>query len=342
MGLKQYTFFTGTGSLDALIQKDDPLAELESYIDFEMFRPALDAAANKVEHKGPGGRPRWDLVMMFKVLVLQRIYNLSDEKTEYHIRDSLSFHRFLRLEIGDKVPDSRTIWLFRENLTKSDTIKTLFEFFNQRLLEKGVVTREGTLVDASFVTVPKQHNAREDNALIKDGQMPESWKDQPRVIAQKDTDARWTVKGLTNYYGYKNHVKVDETSKLVIDYMVTPASTNDGKIFTFLVGPEDRRVHADCAYQTPMNRMHLKQLGIENTIHVKGTSHVILTEEQKNQNRLRSKIRARVEHVFGLISNSMGGLHLEYINLDRITSSVGLINLIHNFLRLGQLRPATA
>jgi IS5 family transposase len=307
-----------------------------------MFRPALEAAANKVENKGPGGRPRWDLLLMFKVLVLQRIYNLSDEKTEYHIRDSLSFHRFLRLEIGDKVPDSRTIWLFRENLMKSGVIKELFDFFNRKLLERGVITREGTLVDASFVTVPKQRNTKEENGLITKGEAPEGWKDKPRKEAQKDTDARWTKKGLESYYGYKNHVKVDRDSKMIVDYIVTPASTNDGKMLPVLVNQDDRQVHADSAYQTPLVRTYLQNLGIKTFIQVKGTRHVTLTSKQRRENRRKSRIRCRVEHVFALIKNSLGGLRMEYINLDRISSSVGLINLIHNLVRAGQLRPAAA
>lgn len=342
MGLNQYTFFAGNGSLDALIQKNDPLAELDSYIDFEFFRPALEAAANKVPAKGPGGRPRWDLVLMFKVLVLQRIYNLSDEKTEYHIRDSLSFHRFLRLEIGDKVPDSRTIWQFREHLMIGDVIKTLFDQFTQKLLDQGVITKAGTLVDASFVTVPKQRNSRDDNELIKKDQLPKEWADKPRIKAQKDVDARWTKKGLDSYYGYKNHVKVDRDSKLIVSYLVTPASTNDGKMLPLLVDKTDRQVHADSAYQTPLVRTHLKNLNIKAFIQVKGTSNVVLTDKQRRQNRQKSKIRCRVEHVFALIKNSLGGLHLEYINMDRITSSVGLINLIHNLVRFGQLRQIAA
>lgn len=321
-----------------MIQKNDPLAELESYIDFEMFRPVLDAAANKVEHKGPGGRPRWDLLLMFKVLVLQRIYNLSDEKTEYHIRDSLSFHRFLRLEVGDKVPDSRTIWLFRENLMKGDVIKELFDLFNSKLLERGVITREGTLVDASFVTVPKQRNTRKDNDLISKGETPADWENRPRKQAQKDTDARWTKKGLESYYGYKNHVKVDRDSKMIVDYIVTPASTNDGKMLPLLIDETDRQVHADSAYQTPLVRTYLADLGIKAYIQVKGTRHVIITRKQRLENRRKSKIRCRVEHVFALIKNSLGGLHLEYINLDRIAAAIGLTNLIHNLVRTGQLR----
>jgi IS5 family transposase len=342
MSLKQYTFFTGTGSMDALTQKNDPLAQLENYIDFEMFRPALEAAASKVEPKGPGGRPRWDLVLMFKILVLQRIYNLSDDKTEYHIRDSFSFHRFLRLEFGDRVPDSRTIWLFRENLMKADVMKELFELFNSKLLQQGIITRKGSLVDASFVTVPKQRNTKDENALLASNTTPPEWKDQPNKLAQKDTDARWTKKGLDSYFGYKNHVKVDRDSKMIVSYMVTPASTNDGKILPFLVNKDDREVHADSAYQTPLVRTHLKDLGIKANIQEKGTRHVVLTERQHRLNRKKSKIRCRVEHVFAFIKNSLGGLHLEYINLDRINASVGLINLIHNLFRLGQVRQACA
>jgi IS5 family transposase len=338
MSSNQCNFFSGGKDLEALKQEGDPLAKLESYIDFEMFRPLLEESANRVAPKGPGGRPRWDLVLMFKVLVLQRIYNLSDERAEYHIRDSLSFHRFLGLGIGDTVPDSRTIWRFREDLTHDGTVKRLFELFNQGLLQRGIITREGTMVDASFVTVPEQRNTREQNELLRKGERPKEWSEKPRMLAQKDTDARWTIKGNEAYFGYKNHIKVDEASKLIVSYRVTPASTNDGKILPLLVDERDKRVHADSAYQTPMNRAYLKRLGIAAHIQVKGTRHVVLTERQKEENRQRSTIRSRVEHVFALIKNSLGGLHLEYIRLDRITSAVGLINLVHNMVRFGQLR----
>lgn len=342
MGLNQYTFFGGGHSLDALIQKDDPLAELESYIDFEQFRPALNGFVYTKNAKGPGGRPRWDVVLMFKILVLQRIYNIGDERTEFRIRDSLSFHRFLGLQLGDKVPDSRTIWDFREQLTGRGQMEQLFNDFNQQLLAQGVITREGTLVDASFVTVPKQHNTPEENKLIKEGQTPELWADQPRKLAQKDVDARWTIKGNQPYYGYKTHVSVDRDSKLIVNYLVTPASYNDAKGLLGLVDENDRCVHADSAYQTPFVRAYLQDLDIESFIQVKGTRHVTLTDEQRRQNRKKSKIRCRVEHVFALIKNSLGGLHLRYINIERINSAIGLTNLIHNMVRLGQLRPHAA
>ena len=342
MGANQFSFFTGGVDLAALTQAGDPLAKLECYIDFEMFRPLLEEAANRAPAQGPGGRPRLDMVRMFKILILQRIYNLSDERTEYHIRDSISFHRFLGLGIGDSVPDSRTIWRFREDLAHDGTIKRLFDLFNETLLNQGIITREGTLVDASFVTVPKQRNTREENKLLREGKTPETWREKPRMLAQKDSDARWTIKGKEAFFGYKNHVRVDEASKLIVSYRVTPASTNDGKILPLLVDDKDRRVHADSAYQTPMNRAYLQKLGIEAHLQVKGTRHVVLTERQKEENRERSTIRSRVEHVFALIKNSLGGLHLEYIRLDRITAAVGLINLVHNMVRVGQLRQIPA
>lgn len=342
MGLNQYTFFGGGHNLDALIQKDDPLTELESYIDFEQFRPALEGFIHNKPAKGPGGRPRWDVVLMFKILVLQRIYNIGDERTEFRIRDSLSFHRFLGLQLGDKVPDSRTIWDFREQLTGGGQIEQLFNSFNQQLLDKGIITRQGPLVDASFVTVPKQRNTPQENKMIKEGKAPESWACQPRKLAQKDTDARWTIKGHQPYYGYKNHVSVDRDSKLILNCLVTAASYNDAKGLRGPVDGNDRCVHADSAYQTPFVRAYLRKLGIPGFIQVKGTRHVTLTDEQRRQNRLKSKVRCRVEHVFALIKNSLGGLHLRYINIERINSAIGLTNLIHNMVRLGQLRPHVA
>jgi IS5 family transposase len=197
------------------------------------------------------------------------------------------------------------------------------------------------MVDASFVTFPKHRNTRKENDLLRAGKTPDNWKEKPRMLAQKDSDARWTIKGKEAYFGYKNHVKVDETSKLIVGYRVTPASTNDGKILPLLVNDQDRRVPAASAYQTPMNRAYLQKLGIDAHIQVKGTRHVVLTESQKEENRQRSTIRSRVEHVFALIKNSLRGLNLEYIRLDRITAAVGLINLVHNMVRLGQLTSKT-
>lgn len=329
------TFFTGPEALEALSQRGDPLPRLAQTIDFEAFRPELERALYKPA-KGPGGAPRWDAVLMFKLLVLQRLYNLSDEQAEFQVSDRVSFRRFLGLSLVDPVPDSRTVWLFRETLVQGGTLERLFAAYRDRLLAAGLITREGSLVDASFVTVPKQRNTREENEQLKQGEVPADW--SPEQRAHKDRDARWTRKGPDTFFGYKNHVKVDGASKLIVNFKVTAASANDGGQLPDLVGPEDRVVHADCAYNRELVREHLSALKIRACLQAKGTRHVQLTAAQRKTNRWHARTRVRVEHVFALIRNCIKGHHLRYIGHKRIAAAVALTNLLHNVLRVAQLR----
>ncbi|TXK36466.1 transposase, partial [Pontibacter qinzhouensis] len=190
--------------LSKLSKLGDPLEKLSKGIDFEFFRQLLEERLY-VEPNGKGGRPVYDYVLLFKILILQRYYNLSDEQTEYQICDRLSFMRFLGLTLADDVPDSRTVWLFRERLTELGLVEELFALFLSRLEELELVVHEGKIVDASFGEVPRQRNSKEDNETIKSGQVPPGWAQQPRMLRQKDMDARWTMKRLQAYYGYKNH-----------------------------------------------------------------------------------------------------------------------------------------
>ena len=332
-------FFGGAESLAALAQRGDPLQRLAETVEFESFRGELEGAVYKPA-KGPGGAPRWDPVLMFKLLVLQRLYNLSDEQLEYQTIDRLSFRRFLGLGLCDSVPDSRTVWLFREALVATGTLDTLFLAYRDQLLEAGLITREGSLVDATFVTVPKQRNTREENAQIKEGKVPKDW--SVEKCSHKDREARWTRKGAETFFGYKNHVKVDRASKLIVAFKVTPASANDGAQLPDLVDESDRVVHADCAYNRELVREYLKQIGVRACLQRKGTSHVRLTPAERRTNRWHARTRVRVEHVFALIKNSLRAEHLRYIGLKRIRAAVALTNLLHNALRIGQLRTAAA
>jgi len=329
------SFFGGVEALAALSQRGDPLQRLAQTVDFESFRSELERALYKPV-KGPGGAPRWDPVLMFKLIVLQRLYNLSDEQAEYQVGDRLSFRRFLGLSLCDAVPDSRTVWLFRETLVEAGTLERLFQAYRDQLLGAGIITREGSLVDASFVTVPKQRNTREENGQLKQGQVPANW--TPQRSAHKDRDARWTRKGPDTFFGYKNHVKVDRASKLIVDFKVTAASANDGAQLPDLVGPDDRVVHADCAYNRELVREHLRAHGVRACLQAKGTRHVRLTDEQRRTNRWHARTRVRVEHVFAVIKNCIHGDHLRYIGQKRITSAIALTNLLHNVLRVAQLR----
>ena len=185
-----------------------PLNKLDKVIDWEMFRNPIEEALY-VEPKAPGGRPHFDRLMMFKILILQKYYNLSDEQTEFQIKDRLSFMQFLGLQIGDKVPDEKTIWLFKEQLKEKKFAKDLFSLFTQQLLGQGIVAKEGSIVDASFVDVPRQHNTREENAGIKKGAIPLEFGKNPNRLCQKDTDASWMTKCGERHFGYKDHVNVD-------------------------------------------------------------------------------------------------------------------------------------
>jgi len=156
-------FFDLDRRLKAISAKGDPLQALNALVPFESFRAEIEAVVRLAaeERKSNAGRKPFDAVMMFKVLVLQTLYNLADEQVEYQIRDRLSFMRFLGLGLEDTVPDATTVWLFREALAKAGLVKPLFERFNQHLDAKGYIARGGQIVDATIVNAPKQHNTRE-------------------------------------------------------------------------------------------------------------------------------------------------------------------------------------
>lgn len=326
----QINLFAEETQLERLSKLGDSLERLK-IIDFESFRPTLTDGLKK-ERKSRAGRPSFDNVMMFKVLVLQRLFNLSDEQTEYQITDRMSFQRFLGLSLGEKVPDAKTIWLFRNTLTESGIIENLFSQFNRMLEERGMITHKGTIVDATFVDAPRQRNSRDENKQIKDGKIPEEWEKKPHKLAQKDTDARWTKKGNETHFGYKDHAKVDADSKLVTDYAVTPANVHDSNEFEDFVDEKDEAVYADSAYVGKKLPKH-----IQNEVCEKGYRNKPLTAEQKENNRRKSKIRSRIEHVFGFMTMSMHGLTVRSIGFQRAAFNIGLTNLVYNLCRFAYL-----
>jgi len=310
----------------------DPLPKLKKLVDWERFRPELEAVRDK-QRKSNAGRKPFDVVVMFKVLVLQSLYNLSDEKIEFQIRDRISFMRFLDLSLGDAVPDEKTIWLFREQLTAAGLIKRLFQEFDAFLQEKGFSARKGQIIDASIVEAPRQRNSREENRQIKAGQIPEDWSDQKK--RQKDTDARWTKKNGQNHYGYKNHIDVDVKHKLIRDYEVTPASVHDSQVFEGLLDEDNssRDVWADSAYRSEEKLEELKKRKYREHLQRRGSRHKKLTQREARGNRTRSRIRSRIEHVFGVQAKRAGNLIVRAIGLVRVKAKVGLRNLSYNLDR---------
>jgi transposase len=198
---RDYGFWDQDIRLSKLSKLGDPLEKLNKGVDFEMFRLLLQDGLSK-EPSGLGGRPPYDYVMMFKIMVLQRYYNLSDDQVEYQINDRMSFMRFLDLSIADDIPDSKTVWHFREQLTDLGLVEELFELFLQELEKLNLIVNEGKIIDASFVEVPRQRNSREENKQIKSGEIPARFEENPHVKSQKDTDARWTKKNNVSFFGY--------------------------------------------------------------------------------------------------------------------------------------------
>ena len=331
----QVGIFDESARQERLTELGDPLEKLKE-IDWDQFVPAISKVFAK-EQKGPGGRPRYDYKLMLKILVIQRMYNLSDDQTEYQISDRLSFMRFLGLTISDKVPDAKTIWLFRNTLSEAGIAKDLFETFHQKLMDEHLILREGSIVDATFMEAPRQRNSRDENAKIKEGKVPEEWeKDEPKAKhkrCQKDTDARWTIKNKEKHFGYKNHVKVDQKSKLIDKYTVTDASVHDSQAMDELTEETDQSMYADSAYSGAPIAELLKKKGIESHIHEKGYRDHPLTEEQKEHNREKSKIRARVEHVFGFMTGAMNGITVRTIGIKRASFNAGFTNLLYNICR---------
>lgn len=336
---KAVGFFDEDFRLSKLTELGDPLMRLSQGIDFEMFRAVLVKKLH-VEPRGAGGRRPYDYVLLFKIIILQRYYNLSDDQAEYQICDRISFMRFLGLTIADDVPDSKTIWHFRERLADVGLVEVLFELFVKKLTELNLIIHEGKIVDASFVEVPKQRNGREENKIIKDGGIPEDWKDDPAKLAQKDVDARWTKKNGVAYYGYKNHVKCDEKSKLVTGFTVTDASVHDSQEGTGLLSSEDegQPFYADSAYAgEALEKAYSEDKKVTPQVIEKGHKNKPLTDEQKENNGLKSKIRVRVEHVFGFVENSMNGSFIRCIGKKRAEAVIGLMNLTYNMFRKIQI-----
>jgi transposase, IS5 family len=252
------------------------------------------------------------------------------------VRDRLSFTRFLELGIEDRIPDATTLWLFREKLSKAGLIEKLFAQFGRHLEAKGYIARGGQMVDATIVPVPRQRNSREDNETVKAGKTPAEWGNKPAQNRQKDKDARWTKKHNKRFFGYKNHVNADAKHKLIRRYDVSDASVHDSQKLDGLLNKANtsEEVYADSAYRSAETEAKLKARGFRSRIHRRGSRNHPLSQAQQAANRRKSKVRARVEHIFGAQENAPGGRLVRTIGSVRAKAKIGLQNLAYNIRRL--------
>jgi IS5 family transposase len=354
----QLGFFDVDERYAALSAAGDPLERLAAVVDFEIFRPVLDAALVRSD-RSRGGRPPYDAVLMlFRILVLQALYSLSDEQAEFQLRDRLSFMRFAGLGLHQAVPDAKTIWLYREQLKQAGAMEELFRRFDEVLAAKGFLAMGGQIIDATLIAAPRQKLTSEEKATIRDGGTPADWSRAKR--AQKDRDARWTLKRgrakpkpegaqrqaiqiAVPIFGYKSHIGIDRRHGLIRRWTVTNAAQHDRRSFPALLDLQNTasRVWADTAYRTKRNLEVLERRGLSERIQFRRAPRRGLSEQQAKANATRARIRSGIEHVFAAQKHRMA-LFVRTIGIARAQVKIGMANLAYNFTRLAWLSTRTA
>jgi IS5 family transposase len=312
------------------ISSKDPLTTLSIRVNWEQFRPTLERAFQE-ERTSNAGRKPFDRLLMFKVLILQEYYGLSDDQMEFQLLDRLSFQKFIGQGLHDIVPDAKTIWLFRNNLTKAGVIDGLFATLSKQLKRHGLIAKKGVMVDASFAKVPVQRNTPDENKQIKSGQTPK-WDEHK--ARQKDVDANWIIKGRQTHYGYKQHIKADLKSKLITSYAVTPASHHDSTVLNRLITKKDagQMIYGDSAYSSKETIEFFVKNKLRPRINKKGYRYKTLTEADRAKNRKHSSKRCRIEHVFASIKQRSGPL-IRAIGAERVKAKIVLRFIVYNLSR---------
>ena len=346
----QMGFWSIADRLAEISAQGDPLETLAATVDFEMFRPVLVRALG-TPPRWKGGRPPFDPVLKFRMLVLQALHGLSLEQTEYLVRDRLSWMRFCQLGPEDRVPDANTLWDFREALIKAGALDVLFERLDRAITAAGYLPRGGQIVDATLVAAPRQRTTDGEKAQIKEGRAAaEIWPEKPAKARQKDVDGRWTVRlskakaradGAPQIaiaipvYGYKSHVSIDKMHGIVRRQLTTDAARHDGaRLREGLVQRANtaRGVWADSAYRSTENEEWLTDQGMISRIHRKKPRGRPMPLRTRRANGRKSAARSRIEHVFAHQKARMR-MTIRTIGLARARAAITLANMAYNMTR---------
>ena len=298
--------------VDRSVPENKFLNDANLMVDWE----GLDELLNKyIKHKS-GGRPPYPLLLLLKMHLLQIWYGLSDEQTEFQCNDRLTFKKFLNLGIEDKIPDSTTLENFRHALTESKITDYLVEYLDKCCVENGLIKKEGTLVDATFIKA----NCR-----------PHTNKDK-----NSDIDAEWGHKG----FGYKTTVNVDKESKLVRKISTAPNNVSEAREFKNILVGDEQEVFADKGYDRLMVRNILRTRKIKQRIMYQtrrsksgkpATPHPV---QKEAFNQSSARIRARVEHVFAFWKYVFKGTRARYRGLERVAGQMMSLTLAYNLRRI--------
>ena len=362
MAGRQPGFWDVEERLRELSAQGDPLEKLAATVDFEIFRAELNGALGPRD-RSKGGRPPFDPVLKFRILVLQAMHGLSLQQTEYLVADRLSWMRFCGLGPGDAVPDANTLWDFREALIAADALDALFARLDRAITAAGYLPMSGQIVDATLVAAPRQRNTEDEKAAIKAGAKAEDiWPDKPAKARQKGepriatgsrsvaNDARWTVKvskarpaadGKSQIdiavpvFGFKSHISIDRRHGIIRRGKVTDAAAHDGaRLREGLIDPTNTAsdVWADSAYRSAENERFLEKFGRVSRIHRRKPPGRPMPKRTARANAAKSAVRARVEHPFAHQKGPMG-LAIRTIGIARATATVTLANIAYNMKR---------
>lgn len=354
-------------SREELLAREPDLLSIDQSIDFDQLRVVIETAITKYKEDNASvdntmshdhddvilkpftesscprskysrknaGRPSYDPIIFFKIFILQILFNLSDAMVHKYILDRQSFLAFLDIDVT-LVPSSKTIWKYRELFIKAGVFELINILTMQHIAHLDEVKNSDSIaIDSSFTNVPIQRNTRDENKVIKDGNGDQLWNDHPAKKRQKDIDSRWTQKGGHRYYGYKLHIAICCLTKLITSMLTTAACVHDSQVIAPLVREEDhgKSLYADSAYSGKKQIDEIKQLNLKPAVCEKGKRNTPLTDEQKKNNREKSKTRARVEHVFAQIAHWDGDI-LRTIGKKRADSYHHMLVWCYNIKRL--------
>jgi len=267
-----------------------------------------------VDDQSAGGAPHWPVTTMLKIVFLQKCFGLSDPMAEEMLQDRISFRRFVGLSFDDKTPDHSTISVFRKRLRDHGHGSTLFEKTLEILAARGLVMREGTLIDATIIESPLG-GKRADGA------------------SSADPAATTTVKGGRSYHGFRAHVATDRRG-IITDYVYDTASVSEHEHFDKLAGNEKKAVFADSGCRSKERVEKLRERGVLPGIcHRRVRGQKELTAEQKRINRLIAPIRAFVEHPFAWIKQRLNQRRARYRGVTRNALDFALSAMACNFCR---------
>jgi len=314
--------FTTMGFADYFIEQrkhaNTFLDTVDEFIEWKNIEKLLKKKYKKT--MSADGRPAYPPLPMFKLLLLQRWYGLSDPGLEDALNDRISFIRFSGFSLSSPLPDYSTICRFRNTLLELNLYERLFEEILKQLEDKGLLVKEGAIVDATIIESSRR--PKKVLEIMPEDRKEEDTTDVSSIISySNDTDATWIKKGKRPYYGYKAHISVDAKDGYVIGGHVTPANTADTteleKLVHALNLPEGAMVFADKGYASENNRNILAQKKLNDGIMDKAARNKALTLIQIIVNRLISSVRYKVERSIGTLKRGYHFTRMRYIGLKK-------------------------